>query len=500
METELKLRLLEPTSPEQIGALDLAPYRLGQLRVHYVHDRLFDTPDGALAAARRAVRIRRDGERLIVTVKGPPLGQGHLHQRDETEAVVERDPIETGDWPDSIRSALAEIDLATLVEVVTVLNHRVAWRVDCEDRAVAELVLDEGALVVDETRERFLEIEIELLPEGTREDLAALEAKLSERLAVAPEPCSKLERGLALRDRLALPGGQRLETVGAQSLRKNLDRLRRAEGIAREGSDPEGVHDLRVATRRLRTALQLLAEAGVSPKRLQRHRRALRALARAAAAVRDADVQLERFAGDAPAELVLALEQQRAAGRVQLLAALDHPETARAFARLEREISRLRERGEAPPPADGSPSLARHFAGSLVWRRYEAVFAYETALPVATAETLHQLRIAIKRLRYAIEFFADALGGEAKHLRSLLADFQELLGQHQDACVAIALASALLPRSADRSAIEAFIVRQSEGAAALAEQFHSRWPELSGPSFRELLGRALAPAPSRAPH
>jgi CHAD domain-containing protein len=182
-----------------------------------------------------------------------------------------------------------------------------------------------------------------------------------------------------------------------------------------------------------------------------------------------------------------------------LVAALDHPNTAQALARLEREISRLRERGEAPPPDDGSPSLARHFAGSLLWRRYEAVLAYETALPAAASETLHQLRIAIKRLRYAVEFFADALSSEAKLVRSLLVQFQELLGQHQDACVAVALASALLPRSADRATLDAFIARRREEAATLAEQFRSRWPELGGPSFRELLGRALVLAPSHAP-
>ncbi|MCS6802538.1 MAG: CHAD domain-containing protein [Chloroflexota bacterium] len=498
MEIEIKLRLLAPVPPERIAALDLGPYQLGEVRVHQLHDRLLDTPDGALAATQRALRIRRDGASLLITVKGPPAGTGHLHRRDEIEAVVERDPTETGVWPDDVRSALVGVDLSSLEERVTVVNHRVAWQVEREGRAVAELALDEGAVIVAEVRERFHELEVELRPGGTPEDLSALEALLRKQLDVVPEPRSKLERGLALRQRLALPGGQQLAALGAQSLRKNLDRLRRAEGIAREGIDPEGVHDLRVATRRLRTALQLLAEAGIAPKRLDRHRRALRALARAAAAVRDADVQLQAFAAEAPAEFVLAVEQQRAAGRAQLLAALDSPETASALARLDAEIARLRERGESPPPHDGSPSLARHFVGSLLWRRYEAVLAYETALPVATPETLHQLRIAIKRLRYAVEFFAEALGAEAKQIRSLLAEFQELLGAHQDAYVALALARSLADRSSDRAPLEAFIARCRAAAAALAEQVQARWHELGGPAFRDLLGRALASAaPSR---
>jgi inorganic triphosphatase YgiF len=497
METELKLRLREQATPETIAAVDLAPYELGTVSVHDLEDRLFDTPEGTLAQLGRALRLRRDGDRLIVTVKGPPQGTEHLHLREEIERDATSDPTTSGDWPAEIRATLDDIDLSTLVEVVQIENRRVTWEVRNGGVVVAELALDTGALIVGSVRERFHEVEIELRPPGTSADLEALESRLAATLDVVPELRSKLERGLALRRRLALPGGQRIEALGAQSLRRNLDKLRQAEGVAREGRDPEGVHDLRVATRRLRTALQLLAEAGVSPKRLERHRRALRALARAAAAVRDADVQLLAFAaGDAPAELILAVEQQRTRGRSELLAALDSPATAQALAQLDREIARLRERGETPPPEDGSPSLARHFAGSLLWRRYEAVLAYETALAAPEPETLHQLRIAVKRLRYAVEFFSETLGKEAKRLRALLAEFQDLLGAHQDATVAMELARSALQTNRDGAAVLAFIEQRAAKAAGIAKQLQSRWPELGGPAFRELLGQALAPRSS----
>ena len=53
--------------------------------------------------------------------------------------------------------------------------------------------------------------------------------------------------------------------------------------------------------------------------------------------------------------------------------------------------------------------LVRHFAASVLLRRYESVLAYEVVVP-APVDVLHRLRVAIKKLRYAVDFFADVLG------------------------------------------------------------------------------------------
>ena len=78
----------------------------------------------------------------------------------------------------------------------------------------------------------------------------------------------------------------------------------------------------------------------------------------------------------------------------------------------------------------------RDFAGSAIWRRYEQWRAYEMVLPGATDETLHQARIAGKRLRYTLEFFADALGPHVEQVLSPLAELQECLGALQDVVTA----------------------------------------------------------------
>ncbi|MFN8532518.1 MAG: CHAD domain-containing protein [Dehalococcoidia bacterium] len=496
MEIEIKLRLLERATADDLAAIDFAPYVRAEPERHDLQDWLFDTADGVLAARRQALRVRRDGGRLLVTYKGPPEGSGHLHQREEIEVLVEHEPAESGDWPPAIREAIGEIDPMALTIIVGVTNHRIAWRLYRDGAPVAELVLDDGQVAVGAEREAFHEIEVELLPGGTTDDLTVIEQRLAERLKVVPENRSKLERALTLRRRLTIPGGAALPSTGSRSLRKNLDRLRAAEGVALEGIDPDGVHDLRVALRRLRTALQIMAGAGVAPKRLGTLRRRLRALARSAASVRDADVQLAAMDGlnDVPEGLVAAVERQRAEGRDRLIAALQQAKTARALVRLDDEIVRLRRHGEASPPANGARWLTRHFAGSRLWDRYEAVAAYEGALGEPDGETLHRLRIAIKRLRYAIEFFEEALGPEAKGIRTLLAELQDLLGAHHDATVAIDLAHSL--EGADPAAVDRFVIGRQEFCRELVQQVQSRWHQLGGPTFRELLGRCLAPSSS----
>jgi triphosphatase len=492
MELEIKLRLRRSIGPEAIEALELASYRLVARGFHDLHDLLLDTPEGTLAAAQQALRIRRDGERLLATFKGPPQGSGHFHQREEVEVPLVADPLHGGEWPAPIRAALGTIALSCLQPIVAVFNHRWSWQVRRDGSAVAELALDHGFVSVGGVRERFHEIEVELLPTGQPDDLATLDALLRRQLPVEPEERSKLERGLLLRRRLAQPGGKALATLGAEVLARNLDRLRKAAAVAREGSDPEGVHDFRVATRRLRTALQVLAEAEIRPKQLRRLRRRLRTLARAAALVRDAEVQLERLAEvpEAPPALRELLNQQRAAGREALLAALST--ASPVVAALEEEITHLREQGEAPAPRDGSPWLVRHFAGEHLWKHYQAVLAYETAFPAPSAATLHQLRIAIKRLRYALEFYAPALADEGHSLRALLADFQELLGRHQDASVALELTETLIEQGVPADELAEFRTHQQALLADLAQTVQSRWHELGGVAFREALGQALA--------
>jgi CHAD domain-containing protein len=96
---------------------------------------------------------------------------------------------------------------------------------------------------------------------------------------------------------------------------------------------------------------------------------------------------------------------------------------------------------DAPEP--GIRERVRDFAGGAIWRRYELWRAYEVALPHAAKETLHQARIAGKRLRYTLDFFAEALGPQVEQALGSLTALQDTLGALHDGVVARAYVAAL---------------------------------------------------------
>jgi CHAD domain-containing protein len=214
-----------------------------------------------------------------------------------------------------------------------------------------------------------------------------------------------------------------------------------AEPVAGEGADPEGVHDMRVGTRRLRAALSLYGPA--LPPAARALRAELRWLANALGEVRDLDVQLERMerltAEDgraasaevwAPLALVLARRRDEARAR-ELLPALD----GERYRALLSELHALVEgsAGETPAAAERAATALRP-ALERRGRRLERALA--RAGPRASAERRHLARIEAKRARYAIECCAALYGRPARRAITALRRLQELLGAERDASTA----------------------------------------------------------------
>jgi CHAD domain-containing protein len=230
-------------------------------------------------------------------------------------------------------------------------------------------------------------------------------------------------------------------------LRRQLAVLHAKEAGTRLGEDPEELHDMRVATRRLRAALSLFE--GVLPVRAQVFRAELGWLARLLGAVRDLDVQLEGLAAMAPSvidvavgpatdepdpldELALLLERERDTARTDMLNGLDSVR----WDRLAKGLTAMAQQGPARralatrvPAAIGLPEL--------VLTRHEKVRkAAKRAKRSGVVTDFHALRIRCKRLRYALEFSSDVYGGRtSRYVRELTA-LQGELGAMQDAEVA----------------------------------------------------------------
>lgn len=231
--------------------------------------------------------------------------------------------------------------------------------------------------------------------------------------------------------------------AGRKVLRLHFKRMLANEPGTREGVDIEALHDMRVATRRMRAAFRVFG--GSFEKGFRKPlTRGLKRVGRALGRVRDLDVFMENarcyldaLPEDRQGELDLlidAWEARREKARRKMVAALDD-DRYRAFVADMREFVETPGLG-AREPRGTSPVLVRHVAPPAIYARYAEVRAYGPHLGGADIETLHALRIDGKRLRYTLEFFEEALGGEARGVIETVRALQDHLGALHDADVA----------------------------------------------------------------
>jgi triphosphatase len=528
VEIELKYRVADG----EVGDRILGDDRLGELKalgaVREAHhqDRYFDTETRALESAGYAARLRETDDGTLVTVKSLPTASGAMHRREELEAPATAD-LDPGLWPPSDARDLV-LDLAggaQLVELVRIRQTR--RRRDFGDpETTVEVSLDDvevvrGDSVVDQFRE--LEVELASGPEAGLEGLAGLLAglpgltasrasKLGVALAaiasagsapvvpVAAEPTQRVQLprnpGVTAEDSLA--------DAGRKVLRFHLARMVAREKGTRSGKDPEDLHAMRVATRRMRAAWRVFGEA-YRPKRTRRIQRSLKEIAAHLGAVRDLDVLIdggEGYAGGLAAPERAALEplfdgwrRQRDADRDVLVSELD----GEAYRRLVEDLGAfVEERTEARSIDARLPHLVRDTAPALIWSAYHAVRAYEPVLRWADIETLHALRIDAKRLRYSLEFFRETLGPEAGDLIERTVALQDHLGLLHDADVAAHLAREfLVDRATDLkpgelAAIGRYLLHCEHEVRRLSRAVGRPWRSVQGITFRRRLGRVLA--------
>src|SRR5262249_44661476 len=289
MEIEAKYAIRGPLNPAVLTTLDLSPYAVHPDGEQHHQDVVLDTSAHTITSSGLALRLRQCEGQVTLTYKGPNTGADGVHEREEVEATLP-EPVgyDPQTWPregaERIVPLVGEAGLAPLVEMYI---HRRRWVVQRGGQTIGEMALDQGIISAGGRTARVHELEVELKAEGLRADLEALQQRLLEELPLQPQPRGKLQRGLALLQRhRTLDGHTPIEAVGRHMIRRQLRRLRSSEPVAREGSDPEGVHDMRVATRRLRTTLHLLEEIPLfSRKRLRTLRSGLRSLARRLAPV-----------------------------------------------------------------------------------------------------------------------------------------------------------------------------------------------------------------------
>jgi CHAD domain-containing protein len=333
----------------------------------------------------------------------------------------------------------------------------------------------------------------------TIEQLAALQA----RYPPLPGPMEAV--GLLPDDPMA--------EAGRKVLRFHFAEMLSHEEGTRLGSDIEALHDMRVATRRMRAAFEVFGSA-FQAKALKPHLKGLRLTGRALGKVRDLDVFMEK----AQAYLETLLQEQRsgldpllahwqeirAAARLEMLAHLDSLD----YQDFKQEFNLFLNTPGAGAAAvtldEPSPNRVCEIAPVLIYTRLAGVRAYDAWLEQASVERLHALRIEFKKFRYTLEFFREVLGDSAKVVIGEVKKLQDHLGDLNDAVVATQILTDFLanweaqqtqlPISERQNpqAIVAYLAARHDERHRLMITFGEAWERFNRPEFRQNLASAVS--------
>lgn len=491
--TELEAKLLAPgeSTLRAIARLtELGPYRLVLRDTVRLHSLYLDTADLALVQQGIAVRLRRCGRRWEATVKWESRTDGDIHERPELTVPLRgrpRTPFELK-HPQLFECLAARVAGRPLRTVLVTDIRRTRVNVYPMDGSVAaeplaEIALDRVHLHGDQPggpESRYHEVEVERLG-GRRDDIVHIASMLRHELSLYPSSESKFERGIALlhhRQGMATrsPGVVAEDTVASAACKivgEQLEQLRLHDPGTRRGEDAEELHDMRVAARRLRAAIEMFRGA-VPPSTRAGLLDELKWLRDCLGAVRDLDVQRERvqeFCASTPASLRTAmdsyasyLDRRRAECRREMAAALASPRYYDLLTSLETFAS-----GAVAASDDAAALPVGALAADAVaaaHRRLRKRGRKVQAEP--SSEDLHALRTRAKRLRYVLEFCRDLTGRRGRRAVRQLVRLQDLLGAFHDAVVAADFIRQYVERPGRRSSSTALITM----GAFLGQELH----------------------------
>jgi CHAD domain-containing protein len=456
-----------PPLTDTAGVTEMAPAETHELDATY-----FDTADLLLARHRRTLRRRTGGSDAGWHLKTPGDGTSRTEHRlplgDDADTVP----------PELVSEVRAIIRSAELRPVARLRTRRVETPLrDDSGRTLALVEQDEVRAETDDGQQSWNELEVELVDGGPKV-LKAVEKRLLAAGATPAAGPSKLARALgdrltAARNEQPRKTQQPNEQPRKNEQRSNGKQTRKNEHARRDGGssptdavlayaaeqrdaimandpgvrhgDPEAVHRMRVATRRLRSTLKTFRPVWARA-RTDFLRGELKWLADRLGEVRDGQVLTGRLTAAVDREgsefaPVAARVREHLGGTVRsghgsLLAALDDSRYLRLLDELDDVV-------------DSAPAGGREGATSAkaVRRRACAALTEADNLLDAAAGTdardtterdehLHEARKAYKRARYAVEVFVPTVGKPAKRLAQRLTALQDVLGDHQDSVVA----------------------------------------------------------------
>ena len=465
-EIELKLSI-DPQDAQRLGRLpSIRQTSRGRARTQHLYSVYYDTAGFELGRDRVALRLRRDGKRWIQTVKGAGQVHGGLHLREEIDTPVPAQILNHHALAASNTSAVfADPALrAQLHPVFTTDFRRTLRNLELVPGTHVELCADSGQVTAGSGSLPISEIEIEL-KHGEPEALLTFARSLLDDLPLRLEPASKAQRGYALALGAApAPVKAQAPKLEAQMTVTEafqavafacLGHLQANERGVLAGEDHEYLHQARVALRRLRSAFTVFSRAFPRPA-LEDILAELRWLGGNLGPARDWDVfatetlpgVMAALPGDAGAHALLERTAElRAAANTGARDAVASTRYTKALLSLIALFYRRPWEALGDEAAAGErarPLL--EFAGAVLARRHRKVVRAGRNLAALDATALHALRIDIKKVRYAAEFFSSLYETEAVDAYvDALAQLQSLLGGLNDAATVERLCEQMRP-------------------------------------------------------
>lgn len=475
-----------------VPALDVPKLSVVRRPTRSLHATYWDTDDLRLARWGVTLRHRTGDGQSRWTLKLPV---------DAEAAGLARDEIERSGPPDAVPHELSALVAAyvrgeTIAAVVRLTTTR--HRFDVVNRS-GELVaeIDDDFVVAEDGAgdvSQFREIEVEAGPAATDRALKAIVKTLQAAGAQEAAQLPKLVRAIGPRALepadVVVPDLDKEATAGdvvRAAVASSVARLIHHDPVVRLGLDPEGVHQARVATRRLRSDLRTFRSL-VDRTWAEGLRAELKWIADRLGRVRDADVLLERFDrqivdlgkddGDAARVLVAGLVTERDTGRAALLEALDSGRYVELLDRLVAAAAGPVLTADASRPARAATADAVR----RPWRRLRA--AADAITPETEDAHRHEVRIRAKRVRYAAEAAAPVWGKKAARFAKAVARVQTVLGDLQDSVIAEEWLrrAAVSPDTAFAAGL--LTARQIQDAEAARRAFADEWAVASHPDLR----------------
>ncbi|MGQ0809862.1 MAG: CYTH and CHAD domain-containing protein [Nitrospiraceae bacterium] len=423
LEREIKLHVPRRFSLPRLPGEPLVP--------HTFTSTYYDTETFRLAKAGITLRYRTEMRKGVWQLK-LPLDEARL----ELEFEGGR-----GSVPESVKKVLfAHLRGHELRPIAKLRTRRTGMRVRDVEGALADVVVDSvSALDGRRVIRHFQELEVELTG-GDEKALHRIEKALRGAGAQDGDHRPKVFQALGLPSTVPAievePTAPPSDHVKAMLQEQVRSLLRHDPGI-RLGTDPEYLHQARVATRRLRAYLRATC-AMFAHDWVEGLRAELSWLGNVLGPVRDLDVLLDYLRTESGSltlperrafeKLITVVEEERTTARSAMMEALES-EPYLAF------VERIESAAQSPAVVDPNVSLIA-IAQAAFKKLCRAVREAEPSAAEATDEALHRIRIKGKRARYTAELAEALCGKPAKRFIRQSKAFQDLLGQHQDAIVA----------------------------------------------------------------